>query len=111
MISWIKKWGGWILGALVLGLSVAFAVKYERDKIKALKIRARVAETKTEIGELSVEQAKKEGAEVVYSKMDSDQTAVVEAFKNEAADSDSKRREEIAGMSAEELADAINLRR
>jgi len=60
---WVKDHLLWILGGLVVILGAILAVKYEKDKIRQYKVKAKLEETKSDVLEIRNKAAHAEGRE------------------------------------------------
>tara|TARA_Y100000310_G_scaffold250210_1_gene256395 strand:+ start:182 stop:529 length:348 start_codon:yes stop_codon:yes gene_type:complete len=86
---WLKKWGGWILGALVAILTLGLVAKAYKGRLGKVKDELAIAEATKEIGKLQEVRAaieervgeKDEAIDIIDHKLAENRRRIIEAHE------------------------------
>jgi len=114
IVTWMKKYALWILSGIASILAIIFAVKYEKEKVKQLKIDHEIEKNKAETIKLECERDKILDHETELSKQDATIQESVEAINKKLLELETERKkldEELdKEKTSEQISDEFNSR-
>jgi len=108
IVTWMKKNALWILSGIASILAIIFAVKYEKEKVKQLKIDHEIEKNKAETIKLECERDKILDHETELSKQDATIQESVEAINKKLLELETERKKLDEDLDKEKTSEQIS---